>query len=79
MCDTSSSQIKAIFKLFSKCGSTIELKTLLMKERGRIPNRESGKQSGLGRQIVSVIEIFYSLVLALISNSPAHIVLLVRT
>lgn len=43
MCDTSSSQVKIIFSFFSVFFA-IDLKTLLMMERGRIPNRERRKQ-----------------------------------
>jgi len=78
MCDTSASQVKTIFSFFSKSSFAIDLKNLLMMERGIILNRERRKQNGLVRQIILVIEIFYSLVLVLISNSPAHIVPLIR-
>lgn len=78
MCSTSSSQVKSII-FFSKSGFAIGLKTLQMMERGRNPNKEKREQSGIIRQIVLVIKIFYSLVLALVSNSPAHRVLLIKT
>lgn len=79
MCSTSSFQVKIIFIFFNKCGFAVGLKTLQMMERGRIPNKEKREQSGTVRQVVLVVEIFYSLVLALVSNSPAHRVLLIKT
>lgn len=79
ICATSSSHVKIILIFFRKYGFAIDLTTLLIMERERIPNRERRIESGLVRHTVLVVEMFYSLVPALISSSPAHIMMLIRT